>query len=109
MTKLYVGIDVSKNKFDVSYTIDGQNIFGYSTFENDKKGIKKFFKQAENFKQKYEQTEIHFCMEATGIYHFELCEYLQNSAHRVSVVNPLKTKSFSKSLMLRTENDKVDR
>ena len=39
MTKLYVGIDVSKNKFDVSYTIDGQNIFGYSTFENDKKGI----------------------------------------------------------------------
>lgn len=47
-------------------------------------------------------------MEATGIYHFELCEYLQNSAHIVSVVNPLKTKSFSKSLMLRTKNDKVD-
>ncbi len=108
MTKLYVGIDVAKDKFDVSYTIDGQNFFGYSTFVNDKKGIKKFFKQAENFMQKYEQKEIHFCMEATGIYHFELCEYLQNSAHIVSVVNPLKTKSFSKSLMLRTKNDKVD-
>ena len=49
MTKLYVGIDVAKDKFDVSYTVDGQNIFGYSTFVNDKKGIKKFFKQAENF------------------------------------------------------------
>ena len=94
MTKLYVGIDVSKDKFDVSYTVDGQNILGHSTFTNDKKGIKKFFKQAENFMQKQEQKVIHFCMEATGIYHFELCEYLQNSAHKVSVVN--------------TKNDKVD-
>lgn len=108
MTKLYVGIDVAKDKFDVSYTIDGQKFFGYSTFVNDKKGIKKFFKQSESFMQKYEQEMIHFCMEATGIYHFELCEYLQNSAHIVSVVNPFKTKSFSKSLMLRTKNDKVD-
>lgn len=108
MTKLYVGIDVAKDKFDVSYTVDGQNIFGHSTFTNDKKGIKKFFKQAENFMQKQERKVIHFCMEATGIYHIELCEYLQNSAHKVSVVNPLKTKSFSKSLMLRTKNDKVD-
>lgn len=108
MTKLYVGIDVAKDKFDVSYTVDGQNFFGYLTFANDKKGIKKFFKQAEIFMQKYERDVIHFCMEATGIYHFELCEYLQNSTHIVSVVNPLKTKSFSKSLMLRTKNDKVD-
>lgn len=107
MTKLYVGIDVAKDKFDVSYTVDGQNFFEYSTFTNDKKGIKKFFKQAESCMQKQEQEVIHFCMEATGIYHFELCEYLQNSAHTVSVVNPLKTKSFSKSLMLRTKNDKV--
>lgn len=108
MTKLYVGIDVAKDKFDVSYTTDGQNIFGYSTFANDKKGIKKFFKQAENFLNKLNLQDIHFCMESTGIYHCELCEYLQNSAHIVSVVNPLRTKSFSKSLLLRTKNDKVD-
>lgn len=108
MTKLFVGIDVAKEKFDVSYTVDGKNIFGYSTFTNDKKGINKFFKQAEKFMQKQGKKVIHFCMEATGIYHFELCEYLQNSTHIVSVVNPLKTKSFSKSLMLRTKNDKVD-
>ena len=108
MSKMYVGIDVTKNKFDVSYTVDGQNIFGYSTFTNEKKGIKKFFKQTEKFLKEVKLEEIHFCMEATGIYHCELCEYLQNSAHIVSVVNPLKTKSFSKSLLLRTKNDKVD-
>ena len=108
MTKLYAGIDISKDKFDVSYTTDGQNTFEYSTFTNDLKGIKKFFKQAEKIMLKQECDKIHFCMEATGIYHCELCEFLQDSAHIVSVVNPLKTKSFSKSLLLRTKNDKVD-
>lgn len=109
MTILYVGIDIAKDKFDVSYTIDGQSSFGYSTFSNDKKGFKSFFKQAEKFLIKNESTQIHFCMEATGIYHCELCDFLQDfSAHIVSVVNPLKTKSFSKSLLLRTKNDKVD-
>ena len=108
MRKLCVGIDIAKNKFDVMYTIDGENFFGYSTFPNDKKGIKKFVKQAENFSNQENCEQIHFCMEATGIYHCELCEYLQNSAHKVSVVNPVRTKSFSKSLQLRTKNDKVD-
>ena len=50
MTKLYVGIDVAKDKFDVSYTTDGQNIFGYSTFVNDKKGIKKFLSSGGDLK-----------------------------------------------------------
>lgn len=108
MRKLCVGIDVAKSKFDVMYTIDGENYFGYSTFPNDKKGIKKFIKQAEKFLKQEKCEQIHFCMEATGIYHCELCEYLQNSAHKVSVVNPVRTKSFSKSLQLRTKNDKVD-
>ena len=108
MRKLCAGIDVAKNKFDVTYTIDGENFFGYSTFPNDKKGIKKFVKQAEHFSKQENCGQIHFCMEATGIYHCELCEYLQNSAHKVSVVNPVRTKSFSKSLQLRTKNDKVD-
>lgn len=108
MRKLCVGIDVAKNKFDVMYTVDGENYFGYSTFPNDKKGIKKFVKQAEKFLKQEKCEQIHFCMEATGIYHCELCEYLQNSAHIVSVVNPVRTKSFAKSLQLRTKNDKVD-
>ena len=76
MTKLYVGIDVAKDKFDVSYTKDGQNTFGHSTFLNSKSGIKKFFKQAESILKKQNLQDIHFCMEATGIYHCELCEYL---------------------------------
>ena len=40
MRKLCVGIDVAKDKFDVMYTIDGENYFGYATIPNNKKGIK---------------------------------------------------------------------
>ena len=68
MKKLYAGIDIAKDKFDVMYTIDGQNYFGYSTIPNNKKGIKKFVKQAEKIQQKEKLEQIHFCMEATGIY-----------------------------------------
>ena len=70
MKKLYVGIDVAKDKFDVMYTFDGQSYFGYSTIPNNKKGIKKFVKQAEKIQQKEKLEQIHFCMEATGIYLF---------------------------------------
>lgn len=109
MTVLYAGIDVSKDKFDVSFTTDGKRIFSYTMFTNEKKGIKSFFKKALVLMKKENCEKIHFIMESTGIYHCGLCEYLQeHSDHIVSVVNPLQTKSFSKSLMLRTKNDKVD-
>lgn len=109
MTVLYAGIDVSKDKFDVSFTTDGKRIFNYAVFINEKKGIKSFFKKALGLMKKENCNKIHFVMESTGIYHCGLCEYLQeHSDHIVSVINPVQTKSFSKSLMLRTKNDKVD-
>lgn len=108
MKTLYAGIDISKDKFDVSYTTDGECSFEHSTYPNNLKGFKSFLKNTEKIMQKEKCMNTHFCMEATGIYHCELCEYLQNSAHLVSVVNPLMTKSFAKSLLLRTKNDKVD-
>ena len=106
---LYVGIDVAKDKFDVAFTIDGSQTFEHSTITNDKKGFSQLLKKTLKFQKKTESLQIHFCMEATGIYHCNLCEFLQEfSDFIVSVVNPLRTKSFSKSLMLRTKNDKVD-
>lgn len=109
---LYVGIDVAKEKFDVSFTINSQEFFGYESITNDKGGYKRLLKQALKFKKQTNSKAIHFVMEATGIYHCGLCEFLQDLPEKhsaiVSVVNPVRTKSFSKSLMLRTKNDKVD-
>ena len=139
---LYVGIDVAKAKFDVSFTIDGKECIYYQTIENEKRGFKKLVKEIKKIQTKYKVKKVHICMENTGIflklfslkpvihiavasvhfvfrkpafsrtqfrYHCELCEYLQeHSALIVSVVHPVRSKSFSKSLLIRTKNDKID-
>lgn len=106
---LYVGIDVAKAKFDVSFTIDGKECIYYQTIENEKGGFKKLVKEIKKIQKKFKIKKSHICMENTGIYHCELFEYLQKySALIVSVVHPVRSKSFSKSLLIRTKNDKVD-
>jgi len=96
---LYVGIDVAKEKFDVSFTINSQEFFGHEAITNDKGGYKRLLKQALKFKKQTKSNAIHFVMEATGIYHCGLCEFLQALPEQhsalVSVVNPVRTKSFS--------------
>ena len=106
---LYVGIDISKAKFDVSFTIYGKECIYYQTIENEKGGFKKLVKEIKKIQKKNKIKKVHICMENTGIYHCELCEYLQKyPALIVSVVHPVRSKSFSKSLLIRTKNDKVD-
>ncbi len=109
MTKtLYVGIDVAKDKFDVTFTINGSEFLNHQTITNDTGGFKKLVKETKKFQKNLKTGNAHYCMEATGIYHCGLCEFLQERSDQVSVINPVRTKSFSKSLMLRTKNDKVD-
>lgn len=106
---LYVGIDIAKEKFDVSFMLDNKNCISYQTFENKKDGFRQLLKDTKKFQKQYTTNNVHICMEATGIYHCGLCEYLlEYSDLVVSVVNPFQTKSFSKSLLIRTKNDKVD-
>lgn len=51
---------------------------------------------------------VHFCMEATNVYH-ELVAFtlLENKNCKVSVVNPRRVKAFSK-VLVNTKNDKTD-
>jgi transposase len=102
---LYSGIDVSKDKLDIALTQDGIKIISTATFPNTLSGYKKLF----TWTQKYSKEAIHFCIEATGIYHEEISEYLQEQNNTtVSVINPFQSKSFANSRLLRTKNDKVD-
>ena len=102
--KFYCGIDVSKKKLDVMLLI--QEKFHYKVFENSNEGV--IFLQ-EWIKSKLEKDAIvHFCMEATNVYH-ELAAFalLENKNFKVSVVNPRKVKAFAKS-MVNTKTDKTD-
>ena len=106
---LYVGIDVAKAKFDVSFTIDGTTCIYYQTIENEEGGFKKLVKEIKKIQKKCKVKKAHICMEATGIYHCGLCEYLQEHSDLiVSVVHPVQSKSFSRSHLIRTKNDKID-
>lgn len=102
--KFYCGIDVSKKKLDVMLFV--QEKFHYKVVENSNDGV--IFLQ-DWLKSKLEKDAfVHFCMEATNVYH-ELVAFtlLENKNFKVSVVNPRIVKSYAKSLV-KTKNDKID-
>jgi transposase len=107
--KLYCGIDVSKDKLDISLALNDKEIITYAVFENSTAGCQKLFQWSKARAKKLKIKQLHFCLEATGIYHEELADYLQEQENViVSIVNPSQTKAFSECIMLRTKNDKVD-
>ena len=78
---IFVGIDISKDVFDVYSSKEG-----HLQFTNDVSGFKSFAKVL---------TSIHWCvMEATACYHYQLALYLFDNGIRVSVMNPLVIKRF---------------
>jgi len=68
MKKLCVGIDIAKDKFDVCFTVDGQEYFGYTVLSNSKHGLKDLVTLSKKYKKEFKAEKIHFCMEAAGIY-----------------------------------------
>ena len=102
--KFYCGIDVSKKKLDVMLLV--QEKFHYKVVENSNDGV--IFLQDWIERKLEKDAFIHFCMEATNVYH-ELLAFslLENPNYKVSVVNPRIVKAFAKSLV-KTKNDKTD-
>ena len=93
--KEFVGIDISKDCFDVCYS-DGK----FDKFSNDQKGFKLFVKSL--------NTESHCVMEQTGRYHQPLAHYLKSKSITVTVENALVIKHFSRLLLKSTKTDKAD-
>ena len=90
-----IGIDISKDTFDVWNSSTGHN-----QFVNDKKGFKSFVKTI--------KPEDHCVMEATGCYHVQLASFIHESDIKISVVNGLIIKRFIQMKMKRTKTDKSD-
>jgi len=93
-----IGIDISKQKFDVCF-LEGQSKTS-EVFTNDLAGFRKLAKCISNLDL--------VVMEATGPYFLKLATYLVDSGHRVSVVNPLVIKHYSRMRMSRAKTDKKD-
>ena len=100
MTKVEksIGIDISKENFDVAFCESGRmKTKKYSFSVSD---IKKFISLPD--------VESHCVMESTGVYHLRLAHALHEAGIPVSVVNPLSFKRFIQSKMHRTKTGKSD-
>jgi transposase len=103
MTLSTLGIDISKQKFDVALLRDNGK-FKHRVFSNTTAGFLQL--SAWLAKQKVEQ--VHACLEATGTYGEALATYLSDTGHVVSIINPAQIKAYAQSHLARTKTDKVD-
>ncbi len=102
MCNSFLGIDISKEKFDVHLFKQEQRWSGQ--FENNTKGCKRL----SNWLKKRKVGRLHACMEATGSYGELLAEHLYAEKYKVSIVNPKIIKHYGHSKMQRNKTDKMD-
>lgn len=97
----YVGLDVAKDKFDVSLQVN--NRYKQLVYSNDLKGHTKFARWLiQNIPSAW------VCMEATGHYSEGIADFLIQKGIKVSVVNPYQIKNFAKASLARNKNDIID-
>ncbi|NEQ48050.1 MAG: IS110 family transposase [Leptolyngbya sp. SIOISBB] len=98
-----LGIDISKSDFHVALLKSAKRS-KYEHFSNDADG----FEQLSQWLEQPGVGAVHACLEATSIYGHALALYLHQQGHRVSIVNPLRVKGYSKSQLSRTQSDRAD-
>lgn len=98
----FLGIDVSKAKFDVALIVNQK--FRTKVFDNTPKG----YAALDAWLQHYGVPRVHACMEATHVYWEDLALHLAQAGHEVAVINPALAKAHAQSLGLRTKTDAVD-
>ncbi|RDD34046.1 Transposase IS116/IS110/IS902 family protein [Wolbachia endosymbiont of Cylisticus convexus] len=107
MINNFLGIDISKERFDVFLSFiskKGKRETRKRSFKNEDSG----FQGLLGFLQKHNVEEVKACMESTGCYGEALAEFLHNAGHFVSVVNPYCIKCYARSKLVRQKNDQTD-
>lgn len=101
MSKMIVGIDVSKDTLDVAILKDKEP---FRQFANTSAG----FNRLQNWLMKNGADNVHACLEATGKYAVGVAEYLYQDGHQVSMVNPYRIHRYRESRLVRNKTDKID-
>jgi transposase len=102
MTKIILGIDVSKRTLDAALIFDNRTLS--KQFKNSAEGFKLLAAWLESLKIE----RVHACLEATGTYSEAAALFLHERGHRVSVVNPLRIKGYANANMQRNKTDCLD-
>jgi transposase len=102
MSNNILGIDVSKRKLDVALIFDQKALS--KTFDNSPKGCKFLAAWIKSLHLEM----VHVCLESTGTYGDLVANFMHESGHFVSVVNPLRVKAYAVSALRRNKTDKAD-
>lgn len=93
----FVGIDVSKSKFDVVILPEGMHL----TCSYDGEGIAKFLGQLP-------QHDCIVVLEATGGFERRLSAELVGAGHKTAIVNPRQVRDFARGIGVLAKNDRID-
>ena len=105
MYKYFLGIDISKDSFDFSFTDETEKVLYKDHYQMDMTD----FTKLSDYLAPFSKDEILIVMEATGIYHLNLLSFFLEQELSVSVVNPLFIHAFTKSMTIRkTKTDAKD-
>lgn len=97
----YIGIDVGQEELWAAIESKKTRMFPHN-----KNGIKQMVTWIEKYS---DDCQLHFCMEATGVYSYSLATHLSVYPDmNISIVNPAQISSFAKAQLRRTKTDSVD-
>ncbi len=100
---LLCGVDVGSRELVVAIDSGSRRVWE-GTFSNNAAGHRKLIRRLTRA-----QAKARVCVEATGIYHLDLCLALeQTKAIEVMVANPRVTKDFARAQLRRSKTDRTD-
>jgi transposase len=104
-----LGIDIAKATFEVHLILNPEAGKKAVTFNHSFNNTSAGFVELQTWLKEKEVSNLHACMEATGIYYEALAEFLhQQQGYTVSVINPWQIKAFAQSQLRRHKNDRQD-
>ena len=105
--KVYLGIDMAKDKFDYCAMDDTFNILCRGS---NKKNSNERFRELSDIIRvlRSKSTLMKIGMESTGIYHIPLYNHLITDGFPVRILNGLEVRGMKKSRVRKTTNDTID-
>ncbi len=103
---IYVGIDVSKEKYDICIKNRDGNILKRFQMRNTKRDLDKLYTTVDTLKDN--TRNVFFGIEATGIYYFPLYSALKQNGYLVNLFNPIQTNGYRKMEIRKTKTDSID-
>ena len=103
MSLFYLGIDVAKAKLDCALRFGNGKVHS-KVIVNTPDG----FLQLQTWLTQQQASDVHICMEATGIYWEAVAQFFARQGFSVSVVNPVQIKAYGTSRLTRSKTDAVD-